>query len=95
MDLQVAYQLGRDSGWLDGLRLALSAENVFDEDPPFISSPVTQIVVGFDPTNASPIGRFLSLTATLLRVCGTGQREREDDDAQARSSAGDCRRHAA
>jgi hypothetical protein len=40
-------------------------------------------------------GRGLSLTAALLRVCDTRQREREDDDAQARSSTGDRRRHAA
>jgi hypothetical protein len=40
-------------------------------------------------------GRSLSLTAALLRVCGTRQHKREDDHAQARSSAGDGRRHAA
>jgi outer membrane receptor protein involved in Fe transport len=65
VDLQLAYELNLKSGALDGLRLALSAQNVLDEDPPFMSSPVAQIALGFDPTNASPVGRFLSLTATL------------------------------
>jgi outer membrane receptor protein involved in Fe transport len=65
VDLQLAYEINAATGWLDGWRVALSAQNILDEDPPFVSSPVAQIALGFDPTNASPVGRFLSLTATL------------------------------
>jgi len=39
-------------------RLALSVLNLFDEDPPFTNNPVG---FGFDPSNASPIGRFMAL----------------------------------
>lgn len=68
VDLQLAYDTGpaqlTGGGWLNDLRIALSAQNVFDEDPPFMTSPIVFFAIGFDPTNASPVGRFLSLTAT-------------------------------
>ncbi len=46
-------------GWLQGFSAALSASNLFDQDPPpFIGS---QIGVAYDATNASGTGRYLNL----------------------------------
>lgn len=44
-------------GWA-GLELALSAQNLLDQDPPFYDNPQG---FGFDPANASPLGRVVSL----------------------------------
>ncbi len=67
VDLQLTYDTGPATasgwGWLDDLRVALSAQNVLDEDPPFVTTPLALFEIGFDPINASPVGRFLSLTA--------------------------------
>ena len=41
-----------------GVRLALSVQNLFDEDPPFVDSPTG---FGFDPGQASLLGRVISL----------------------------------
>jgi outer membrane cobalamin receptor len=64
VDLQVAYDAGADFGWAKGLRIVLSAMNVLDRQPPHVNSPLSLFDVGFDPTNASPLGRFVSLAAT-------------------------------
>ncbi len=56
-DLQLARRLGaRENG--GETRLALSVQNLFGEDPPFANNPLG---FAFDPSNASPIGRFVSL----------------------------------
>jgi iron complex outermembrane recepter protein len=51
------------SSMLDGLRTTLSIQNVLDEEPPLVlnggSSPIL-----FDPTNASVLGRLVSLQVT-------------------------------
>ncbi|MDP1875191.1 TonB-dependent receptor [Phenylobacterium sp.] len=49
------------SGALDGVELALSVQNLFNEDPPFYDSPLG---VGYDPANASPLGRTIALQIT-------------------------------
>ncbi len=54
-DVRAAQRLLRDSS------LSLSVQNAFDADPPFV---VTQSNSGFDPVNANPLGRFMSLTVT-------------------------------
>ena len=41
--------------------LSLSVQNLLDRDPPFI---VNSRGTGFDPTNATAIGRFIALAAT-------------------------------
>lgn len=46
---------------LEGLTLAASVQNLFDTDPPFYDSPN---YIGFDPTNADPLGRVASLQLT-------------------------------
>lgn len=45
--------------YLDGFRATLGVDNVFDTDPPFFGSSVFGL--GFDATNADPLGRFVSL----------------------------------
>jgi hypothetical protein len=60
VDLQLAY----DAPWLQGVRFSLSALNAFDQDPPFMTSPLAIFDVGFDPTNASALGRFASFAVT-------------------------------
>lgn len=41
-----------------GLTITLNLRNLFDRDPPFYDSPLG---IGYDPTNADPIGRFASV----------------------------------
>lgn len=62
VDARVAYDFSerRPRSVLSGLTLSLDAQNLFDQDPPH-----TIIIdlkdMGFDPTNASPLGRLLSV----------------------------------
>lgn len=51
IDLQFAYELS------DHVTLSVQAQNVFDEDPPFLDN----ANYGYDPSAASAIGRYLSL----------------------------------
>ena len=44
-----------------GVNWSLSVQNVFDAAPPFYDNPLT---IGYDPTNADPIGRTVSLQLT-------------------------------
>ena len=62
VDLSVRYDLGAgsQSRVLNGLELALSAQNVFDEDPPSVPI-VATVQASYDSTNASPLGRFLAI----------------------------------
>jgi outer membrane receptor protein involved in Fe transport len=58
-DLNIAFT-PRGPAWR-GLSLGLNVQNLLDKDPPFYDSPLG---IGYDPTNASPIGRFVSLQLT-------------------------------
>jgi iron complex outermembrane recepter protein len=53
VDAQVGYV------FVEKTELALSAINVLDEDPPFVNS-----IYGYDPANASPIGRAVAVQLT-------------------------------
>jgi outer membrane receptor protein involved in Fe transport len=65
VDIQIAYHSSAESGPLHGIRLALSVQNLFDQDPPFIDPTSTiEQGIGFDSTNASPVGRFISISLT-------------------------------
>jgi outer membrane receptor protein involved in Fe transport len=60
VDWAASYQL------LGDLRVRLSAQNVLDEDPPFVSrSAVSNVAlnfpIGFDPANANALGRLVVL----------------------------------
>lgn len=57
IDTSLIYDFGADArlGLLSGVRASLSITNVLDEDPPLARS---VFAVGFDPANASSMGRF-------------------------------------
>ncbi len=55
-DLTLIYRFG-------GVRLSLSAMNVFDTAPPKVEDPFLSI--GYDVTNANPLGRLLAIQGTL------------------------------
>lgn len=58
-DLNFSYTMSDNaSSWLRGVKTSLIVRNLFDEDPPFVNNPVG---VGFDPANASSLGRFVSV----------------------------------
>jgi len=50
--------------WLDDTVFTLSAVNLFDQDPPFLSSLRTNTTINYDPSAASPAGRVLSFQIT-------------------------------
>jgi iron complex outermembrane recepter protein len=62
VDLSLRYDTGHNAraGLLQGVSISVSALNVFDRNPPFISGSQAN-VVNFDPANASPLNRFVSL----------------------------------
>lgn len=57
-DATVAYAFGE--GRLEGIRLSLNGQNIFDKDPPVVLNGVNS----FDSQNASAIGRMISLEVT-------------------------------
>ena len=63
IDLTLTYRTeGRLANvGLDDVRVSLSVRNLFDADPPFVNN---FNGVGYDPENASPLGRFISFTIT-------------------------------
>ena len=48
-------------GWLSGSALSLSVTNLFDKMPPRTPPLTGFTITGFDPANASPLGRFVAL----------------------------------
>jgi outer membrane receptor protein involved in Fe transport len=65
LDLQIAYHTSVESGPLSRLRLALSVQNLLDRDPPHINGTSTvEQGIGYDSTNASPVGRYISFSLT-------------------------------
>jgi iron complex outermembrane receptor protein len=50
-----AYSIANEA-WLSGTQLYLDGSNVLDEDPPFVNT-----ALGYDPFNASPIGRLVTV----------------------------------
>lgn len=60
VDLQAAWRPEGD-GLMSGTSLTLNVRNLFDRAPPFYDNPAG---LGFDPTNADLVGRFVSLQLT-------------------------------
>lgn len=48
-----------------GLNLALSLVNLFDRDPPYLTNRSNTSALGYDPEKANPLGRMISLQATV------------------------------
>jgi outer membrane receptor protein involved in Fe transport len=65
-DLNIGYRFDRAGGALEGVRLAFNASNLFDRDPPSVSYIVGTATNGYDPENASPLGRVVSLQVTKV-----------------------------
>ena len=63
IDLTLSYSTvdGLRSVGLNNALLSLSVRNLFDTDPPFVNN---VLGVGYDPENASPLGRFISFSIT-------------------------------
>ena len=58
VDVQVGYDLDH---WIKGTRLSVSATNLFNRQPPYVQNATLYSASGFDPENASPIGRMIAL----------------------------------
>ncbi|WP_373003011.1 TonB-dependent receptor domain-containing protein [Hyphomonas sp.] len=62
IDAAMSYGFGNDGArWLSGTHISVSATNLFDEMPPVTPSIGTSRIAGFDPANASPLGRFIAV----------------------------------
>jgi len=59
-DLQLRRNPASDGPWR-GIAATLTVRNLLDRDPPFYDN---TLGVGYDPANADPIGRFVSLQLT-------------------------------
>ena len=55
VDVHIAYSFANE-GWLSGTQVFLDGNNVLDEQPPFVNA-----VLGYDPFNANPIGRLVTV----------------------------------
>ncbi|OYX74268.1 MAG: TonB-dependent receptor [Caulobacter sp. 32-67-35] len=60
-DLQLQYAPRVQSGPWHGVALALSVQNLFDQDPPFYDN---RVGVAYDPANYDPFGRVVALQLT-------------------------------
>ncbi|MDB5583429.1 MAG: TonB-dependent receptor [Bradyrhizobium sp.] len=60
-DVQLSYSIPDKAGALGGFRIALNASNLLDRDPPYAAYVVGTSTYAYDPENASPTGRVLSL----------------------------------
>jgi iron complex outermembrane recepter protein len=61
VDVNLKYSLVSTAGSAGRTSLALNVQNILDRDPPFI---VNRTGTGYDPTNATPLGRFVSIALT-------------------------------
>src|SRR5262249_33414556 len=62
LDLHTAYTFDDADGAFAGSSIQFDVNNLFDQDPPFVASPNSSYgIFGYDPTNASPIGRVISI----------------------------------
>ena len=63
VDLTLTYRTdgGLANAGLNDVRFSLSVRNLFNRAPPFVNNPIG---IGYDPENASPLGRFISFTIT-------------------------------
>lgn len=64
VDARLSYRFEGGSGPLRGLSIALNVSNLFDRDPPFTVNRLGTTTLGYDPENASPLGRLVSLQVT-------------------------------
>ena len=60
VDLNASYRFSSDRGALSGVTVRASVVNLFDSAPPQAPSTPSLGIFGYDPTNASPLNRFVS-----------------------------------
>lgn len=61
-DVGLSYRFGdRVFGWLEGTTIGFSAQNLFDRTPPTVPPDGNFGISGYDPANASPLGRFVAI----------------------------------
>jgi iron complex outermembrane recepter protein len=60
-DLALSYRFGEEAGWLEDTVIGLSAQNLFDRTPPATPPQTGSAITGYDPANASPVGRFVAV----------------------------------
>ncbi|WP_337180528.1 TonB-dependent receptor [Sphingopyxis granuli] len=67
VDLTLSQRIGGDEEGSTGrgLQLGLSILNLFDKDPPYAAVRSQTSGQGYDPEKASPIGRMISVQATI------------------------------
>lgn len=64
VDLTLSKRFGDEAGALAGTRFALSITNLFDRDPPYVNNRTPFSAAGFDPEQASAVGRFVAVQVT-------------------------------
>lgn len=60
-DARVAYRFPKSAGPLNGLEIGLTANNLFDEKPPYVRPATTNAWPSYDPTNSSILGRVIAI----------------------------------
>ncbi|HVW67407.1 MAG TPA: TonB-dependent receptor [Steroidobacteraceae bacterium] len=65
VDWQAAYRLSSLGPPFGESRVMLSVQNLFDRDPPYLHDPAGLLPLHFDSTNASALGRFISLELVM------------------------------
>ncbi len=65
VDFNIGYRINDRSGWLAKTQFSLGINNALDQPPPFVNQFVLPYsgIFGYDPTNASLLGRQVSLQA--------------------------------
>ena len=63
VDTRVSYDFDASSvWWLHGVKAGLAVQNLFDRNPPRVAASSTEYPgIGYDSTNASALGRFVSV----------------------------------
>ena len=64
VDFNLRYETDESvGGFLRGIQLSLNVQNLLDKAPPFVTTAEssTETQIGFDPENAGPLNRFVSI----------------------------------
>jgi outer membrane receptor protein involved in Fe transport len=62
-DVRLGYAFGAriEQGFLSGVTVSASVQNLFDREPPNTAIIRLDQDMGFDPTNAYPMGRLIGI----------------------------------
>ena len=63
VDAQIKYEMSNWGGFFRGMGIRVASQNLFNRDPPALGPKSTfPPAIGYDSTNGSPLGRFVSVT---------------------------------